>query len=319
MVEVEILYAGLCGSDINNMINNPTKPKISYGHEIVGKVKNIKNSKVKELKKGDYVIVNPFICSNKKKSDENEKYSLIYSPRYQAIGRELKGGFSKYLFIPKENLYKIGFEKKYLPVGVLADGIAVIFHAIHMIGEKKKKNCLIIGTGTIACLFALLFNDLFPETKITIVSNTKEKKKKLAKIFHKNFFIKLKTYNELSKEEKYDLIIETVGGQQIKTLNAAIKYSEYNATIAVIGAFSKNITNALRYRELFYKQLHMLGVNSYCNTYNDFLNAIKWINKNYVTLFSLITNIYDFSDIDFVIDNIINHKLKNYIKIIFKK
>lgn len=63
----------------------------------------------------------------------------------------------------------------------------------------------------------------------------------------------------------------------------------------------------------------MLGVNSYCNTYNDFLNAIKRINKNYVTLFSLITNIYDFSDIDFVIDNIINHKLKNYIKIIFKK
>ena len=63
----------------------------------------------------------------------------------------------------------------------------------------------------------------------------------------------------------------------------------------------------------------MLGVNSYCNTYNDFLNTIKWINKNYVTLFSLITNIYDFSDIDFVIDNIINHKLKNYIKIIFKK
>ena len=63
----------------------------------------------------------------------------------------------------------------------------------------------------------------------------------------------------------------------------------------------------------------MLGVNSYCNTYNDFLNAIKWINKNYVTLFSLITNIYDFSDIDFVIDNIINHKLNNYIKIIFKK
>ena len=123
----------------------------------------------------------------------------------------------------------------------------------------------------------------------------------------------------MSKEEKYDLIIETVGGQQIKTLNAAIKYSEYNVTIAVIGAFSKNITNALRYRELFYKQLHMLGVNSYCNTYNDFLNAIKWINKNYVTLFSLITNIYDFSDIDFVIDNIINHKLKNYIKIIFKK
>ena len=55
----------------------------------------------------------------------------------------------------------------------------------------------------------------------------------------------------------------------------------------------------------------MLRVNSYCNTYNDFLNAIKWINKNYVTLFSLITNIYDFSDIDFVIDNIINHKLKN--------
>lgn len=63
----------------------------------------------------------------------------------------------------------------------------------------------------------------------------------------------------------------------------------------------------------------MLRVNSYCNTYNDFLNAIKWKNKNYVTLFSLITNIYDFSDIDFVIDNIINHKLKNYIKIIFKK
>ena len=54
----------------------------------------------------------------------------------------------------------------------------------------------------------------------------------------------------------------------------------------------------------------MLGVNSYCNTYNDFLNAIKWINKNYVALFSLITNIYDFSDIDFIIDNII---------IIFKK
>lgn len=63
----------------------------------------------------------------------------------------------------------------------------------------------------------------------------------------------------------------------------------------------------------------MLRVNSYCNTYNDFLNVIKWINKNYVTLFSLITNIYDFSDIDFIIDNIINHKLKNYIKIIFKK
>ena len=63
----------------------------------------------------------------------------------------------------------------------------------------------------------------------------------------------------------------------------------------------------------------MLRLNAYCNTYNDFLNAIKWITKKYVTLFSLITNIYDFSDIDFVIDNIINHKLKNYIKIIFKK
>lgn len=289
MCKIKVKYAGLCGSDIGHVLTNTLEiPLKNMGHEIVGIVTEDKENKIK---KGEWVLINPFIASDKK-NDESENYA--FDSNFKSLGKELNGGFSGEVEVPLINLYPIPDNICNKSVGILADGLAVVFHAISVCEEdiRKNKDILIIGSGTIACLLAMVLDTM--GKKVAVKVRDTKKGHKVAEIFKNN---RINIITEIKKEESlYGLIFETVGGEQVTSLNEAIDISKKKGKICVIGAFYNN-SNILDIRTMFKNELMIKGINSY-GTY-DFRKAVEWLFLYSDRVVELITY-YEKSNIDTV-------------------
>lgn len=303
MKEVDVLYAGLCGSDINKIKRTSDIELSNLGHENV-----VYDSSQKRI-----YIINPFICSCNKECNIT---SFAFCKQCQSIGKrkEMGGGFSGRLFVPENNLfdYKVPFE--YSVTGVFVDAAAVVFHALHELLTNKIKTCLILGDGTLAILSKLIIKDLFPEIE-TIVQIRRSERKEMIKNIISNEEI---AEDEKALKKEYDLVIESVGGLHIETLNFAIEKCKNDGEIVVLGAFNENIHDELNVRTLFYKQIKIHGINSYCGVYNDFYHAVKWCERRHKVLRNLITYIVKVEEIGDTCLKIKKHLYPPFLKIVFK-
>lgn len=276
---VEVKFAGICGSDINKILSSQlySLPVLKMGHEIVGI-----NSY------GEFCVVNPFVCNNS--CIKCICKSNIYCEDSRRIGSGIdKSGFSGCITVPNRNIFLIP-TSIHPEVGILTDGAAVVFHALHLC-DIKFDNALIIGDGPIGILCALIFSQKFINSKIYIIIRKKTKREILVNIEIPNLII-------LSEEEanngkiKYDLVIECVGGNQSKTLDYAISTVKHSGTILVFGAFNESVNSLDGLRTLFYKQIRILGINSFCECFHDFEEAFKWTYQNEDLLCRLLTDKY---------------------------
>lgn len=294
-IKVKVLYAGICGSDSNNLIRNPKLNVINMGHEIVGYIVE-NNKKI-------FGIVNPFICSDDCQACKSK--SNLLCDNCISIGKSnfMTGGYSGFINIPDINFYRIDkIDKDNFIVGVLADSIAVIIHAFHDLTLNLDSKILIIGSGPIGILSSLYLVSL--KYKNTFLYCRNEQKSH----YLTENFPEINIIDNLSSEAEFDVIVEAVGGNQADTLELAVKKVNNSGLILVLGAFSENVQ--IKVRNIFYKQLTVKGVNSFCNKNCDFDKSIKWIENNQSTLKKLITNLFVYSKYESKIYNdILSKKL----------
>lgn len=282
MVDVKVMFAGLCGSDITRIKNDPNVNIRSLGHEIVGYPVGAE---------GTCYVINPFI--NTKEDDEaQENESLLLCPHCMSLGKQLPGGFGQVITIPARNMWEFNVVDEYKCVGTLVDGIAVIFHGLHMVDINNAYTILVIGDGVIGCLATYIIKKLYPDKEVKIYVRNDNKMALLEKVFN-NDIIRC-----LDESETYDYVFECVGGKQSETLNTAIRMVKKNGGIAVWGAFSEMIETPINYRQLFYKQISLKGINSYCNKYNDFERAVEFARKNCKELYTFITQKIKFDNLE---------------------
>lgn len=308
-IEIKTCVLGVCGSDIHKFLrqtptNNYLNTKV-LGHEISGIVTSTGKG-VDNIKVGDRIVVNPFNVPKKIQKYE----SLSLNKKTDIVGRTIDGGYAEYIYLPQNCVYRLPDTVSDYEA-IFIDDIAVALHGIHYIEKYNSQidNIAIIGDGPLGILCYRILKEKYHDSNIVLFSKNSEKLDKLK--------IKTIPFDEINKyKEQYNIVLEAVGGRQSNTLNQAINIGANNCLILCYGVFEFGFKAEIDVRSLFYKQGMIKGINSYCNIYNDFNNAIKLLKERKIRVEDLITSKVPF---DNAIEYIKNYyQTKNNIKSVFE-
>lgn len=286
--EVEVKFAGICGSDLQK-INSATTSEAEFrllGHEAVGRFEGI------------WVAVNPIngcqACDSC--ADSNEMLCGDIS----ALGRNLPGAFSGSVVADIANIVEL--PKSLKPeIAVLADPLAVAIHGVKMVNNKPKQS-LIIGDGVIAQLTAVELLKNYPDMEtLTLTTPRKDRIEAIVERFARIAFdmqletvVEVATAMEVGHEAIFDTTIEAVGRAQSGTLRTAIQATANNGSIVSLGVFPPNFDAEVPIREMLYKQVKLVGSNSFQRP--DFRDAVAQLTRHQPTYGLFLGSIFESSD-----------------------
>ncbi len=316
-VKIKVLYCGICGSDIHKLLfEKPNKDYLKtkvLGHEITGivvdKMENVSNIQI-----GDRVVVEPLLyCNN---CDMCNNGYIQFCENLKSLGKDFQGGFAEYLVVNEQQLYKIN-KNVDIKIATLSDPYSVAIHIVNMVQKKvdnmKNIRIGIIGDGIVGMACAEL---LYRGNEVIIFGRHNNRANILKKIDV--------SYVDTKYIDKYldyfDVVIEAVGRRQSKTLDDAIKISHKKGIIFVVGVYDNNFTFDISLRNSFYKELSIIGCNSFEKEGNtsDFELALNFLSNDSVISKDLISKVYDISDFYEAIEYIKNRKTNECIKIMIK-
>lgn len=240
-VQIEILYCGVCHSDIHQVRNewgNSIYPMVP-GHEIVGRVSKI-GAHVKGFKVGDLAGVGCFVdscrtCPNCLAGEEqfcDEGMTGTYNA-YERDGKTpTYGGYSTQVVVDEK--YTLHVSDKLPLTGVaplLCAGITT-YSPLRHLGVTKGHKVGVLGLGGLGHMgvkFAASFG-----AEVTMLSHSKSKEADAKKLGAHHFALTSDPEVLKSLRNKFDFILNTV--------SAPHEYSTYldllntNGTMIVVGA-----------------------------------------------------------------------------------
>jgi len=158
--------------------------------------------------------------------------------------------------------------------------------------DMDIENVAIWGTGAVAFWTALLMKVVMPNANITIIGRS------LRKLESFSFAASTMLVENLELKEKYDLVIEAVGGHGTEeVLKKAIKIVKPVGCILMLGV-SDNAIN-INTREWMEKGTVIL--TSHRSTFSDFTDAIKLIEESSIiqnNIHKVVSQIVDVRNID---------------------
>ncbi len=151
-VLVEVVNAGICGSDIPRIFKTGTYhfPTIP-GHEFAGVVRQAATEKNMELI-GKRVGVFPLIPCMKCEQCKNKAYEMCTS--YNYLGSRTDGGFAEYVAVPAWNLIELPADVSFEDAAML-EPACVALHAIRQtenFPDFSGVTAAVYGCGTIGML-----------------------------------------------------------------------------------------------------------------------------------------------------------------------
>jgi|GEM_PF-2370209 len=280
---IRVEKVGLCGSDLAKISSNflPSWHTRILGHEFYGQITEIKGS-TEDIFVNDWVVGMPILtCGVCQPCIRGQENLCIQA---QAIGKTIPGAFAEFVDIPLSNIIKITDQRSLEPY-VLADVLAVCVHSVKIAGSASlPQDCLIIGDGTVGCLLAWFMHKQGYNVWIKGVHQENLK-------FVESMGIKVIMGN--TPHERFDTVYETVGRAQPDTLNESIEAIRPGGSIVVLGVFAYEYTYQLIPRNLFIKEVRLLGSNAY--VYSEFEEAVQMIRDNYQMLRSFISHRFPLS------------------------
>lgn len=166
-VLVEILAAGICGSDVHYKRgdSSPSTIPLTLGHEGAGTVKEV-GSNVTNVKVGDNVIVHYVIscgyCKPCLQGFDNRCRNRI------SIGHDVDGTFAEFIRIPARNALSMA---AHVPIewgAITACAVSTAFHAVNRSGLKKGDTAVVFGVGGVG-IHAVMWAKFFGAEKVIAV------------------------------------------------------------------------------------------------------------------------------------------------------
>ena len=216
-VVIEILYCGVCHSDIHQVRNewaNAIYPMVP-GHEIVGRVKAV-GAKVTKFKEGDLAGVGCLVDSCRecpKCKDGLEQYCEGGSVgTYNSMEKDGKtityGGYSKQIVTTEEFVLKVSDKLELKAVApLLCAGITTYSPLRHWkVGKGHKVGVLGLGgLGHMAVKFAVSFG-----AEVTMLSHSPNKERDAKRLGAHRFALTSDEETVKSLANHFDFIIDTV-------------------------------------------------------------------------------------------------------------
>ena len=239
-IEIEILYCGVCHSDLHTARNDwggtiyPAVP----GHEIVGKVVKT-GSAVTKLKVGDYAAVGCMVdscreCESCKQDLEQfciNGLTGTYSGKDKYSGTQTFGGYSEKIVVDEHFVLKVPLNLNLAAVApLLCAGITTWSPLRHWKVGKGSK-VAVIGLGGLGHMAIKLAKGLGAE--VTLFSRTPEKIKDALELGAQDVIISKDPEHMKSVKGKFDLIIDTV--PTIHDINPYVATLHINGTLVLVG------------------------------------------------------------------------------------
>lgn len=240
-VEIEILYCGICHSDIHTARNEwggTTYPCVP-GHEIVGKVTRV-GDKVTKYKEGDTVGVGCFVdsCGHCEScNDHQEQYCLNgFTATYNSPSRVEKdvityGGYSTHIVVKEEFVLSISDKLPLNAVAPLLCAGITTYSPLRYWKVKKGDKVGVVGLGGLGHMAVKLAASMGAE--VTMLSRSPEKEKDAEELGAHNFELTINKENMQRLSGTFDLIINTVSAQH--DYNAYLELLKTNGVMVLLG------------------------------------------------------------------------------------
>lgn len=243
-VEIEILYCGVCHSDLHTARNDwggtmyPSVP----GHEIVGKITRI-GSDVTKFKVGDLAGVGCIVdscgtCESCKQDLEQycqTGFVGTYNGKDKHLGGHTFGGYSQKVVVDADHVLKVPENLDLAAVApLLCAGITTWSPLKHWnVGSDSK--VAVVGLGGLGHMAIKLAKGLGAE--VTLFSRTPEKSDDAKKLGADHVVISTDEEQMKSVAGKFDLIIDTVPYDH--DVNPYISTLNINGTLVLVGFIGK--------------------------------------------------------------------------------
>jgi len=317
-VLIKLEYVGICGSDLHyyetgRIGNYVVEPPFVLGHEPGGVVVET-GKNVTHLHEGDKVALEPGKTCGTCEFCKSGKYNLCNDVIFFATP-PIDGVFQEYVAHSADLCFKLP-ENVSTMEGALIEPLAVGFHAAIQGGAGLSKTAVVTGAGCIG-LVSMMALKAMGVDKIFVV-DIMEKRLEKAKELGAFHVINAQKEDPVDVIKKYtneigcDLVIETAGTEA--TAAQAIQMCKKGAKIVLVG-YSKSGMMNLPISLALDKEITFKTVFRYRHIYPM---AIEAVAQGKIDLKSIVTNIYDFDDIQNAMDDSVNRKgdiVKSVIKL----
>lgn len=224
-VIIEIELCSICGTDVHIMAVPPAytaTPNTILGHELVGRVVET-GSKVKMVKVGDRVVVNPNdycgVCSYCMKNLPNQCENII------AMGIDADGGFAEYVRTSEKVVHRIS-DSLPAEIAAFAEPLACVVNGTQKIRVQPGESALVIGAGPIGLLFVQMLKSAGASP--VIVSEPSPLRQEYAKKCGADYVVNpmetdLEAYVKELTDLGVDVAVDVVGSQVWEGIKAVRK------------------------------------------------------------------------------------------------
>ncbi|MCL2831694.1 MAG: NAD(P)-dependent alcohol dehydrogenase [Treponema sp.] len=307
-VLVRLEYVGVCGSDLHYFENGRigdfiVKPPFVLGHEAAGEVVET-GSGVTHLKKGDKVALEPGKTCGHCEFCRTGRYNLCPDVVFFATP-PVDGVFQEYVAHEAALCFKLP-QKMSAMEGALIEPLAVGFHAAITGGAKFGQTALVTGSGCIGLVSMMALKAL--GLSRVYISDVVDKRLEKAKSLGADGIINstqknvTETVRCFENSDGLDLVIDTSGSEA--AVKEGIGALKKGGTLVFVG-YSKTGMMNLPIGAALDKELTFKTIFRYRHIYPL---AIDAVNRGLVNISDIVTNVYEFKDIQKAFDESINNK-----------
>lgn len=307
-VLVKLEYVGICGSDMHYYETGAigdyvVKPPFVLGHEPGGVVVEV-GSSVKHLQVGDRVALEPGKTCGHCEFCKTGRYNLCPDVVFFATP-PVDGVFQEYVAHEADLCFKLPEQVSTLE-GALIEPLAVGFHAANQGNAHAGQTAVVMGAGCIGLvsMMALKAEGVSKVYVVDIMQKRLDKALELGAdgVINGKELDAVEEVRRLTKGTGCDLVIETAGTEF--TTCQCIHMTKKGATIVLVG-YSKTGTMTLPMSLALDKELTFKTVFRYRHIYPM---AIEAVASGKVNLRGIVTDIFDFDDIQTAMDKSISDK-----------
>lgn len=316
-VLVKLEYVGICGSDMHYYETGAigdyvVKPPFVLGHEPGGTVVEV-GSNVKHLKVGDRVALEPGKTCGHCEFCRQGKYNLCPDVVFFATP-PVDGVFQEYVAHEAALCFKLPDNVSTLE-GALIEPLAVGFHAANQGGAHAGQTAVVMGAGCIGLvsMMALKAEGVSRVYVVDVMQKRLDKALELGAdgVINGKDEDAVEAVRKLTGGAGCDLVIETAG-TEITTCQA-IHMAKKGASLVLVG-YSKTGEMTLPMSLVLDKELTFKTVFRYRHIYPMAIDAVA---AGKVDLKGIVTNIFDFDDIQNAMDQSVSDKA-NIVKAVVK-
>lgn len=239
-VEIEILYCGVCHSDLHTARNDwgGTKYPTVPGHEIIGKITKIGND-VRSFKVGDLAGVGCLVdsCRTCDSCKNNlEQYCLngftgTYNGKDKHLGGHTFGGYSENIIVHQDFVLKIPTNLNLPAVAPLLCAGVTTWSPLRHWNVKEGSKVAVVGLGGLGHMAIKLAKAM--GASVSLFSRTADKIKDAIQLGADEVIISTDAAQMNSVKGKFDLIIDTV--PSIHDVNPYLTTLTISGTLVMVG------------------------------------------------------------------------------------